>query len=110
MASATDIPSLDVLKQQAKHETALVEFINFSVTPQSHWMQASILLFFPEIKITPDWRGLCPVYLSTLQNLVYRALRVLLWGQICCFVQLQWRNPDATVCSTSYAQWHSPLE
>ena len=31
-------------------------------------------LLLSKIKITADWRGLCPVYLRMLQNLVFRCL------------------------------------
>ena len=60
-----------------------------------------MLLFFHKIKITPDWRELYPVYLSMLQNSVYRALRVVIMGSN---LQLQGRNPDATgiVCVCVY--------
>ena len=83
-----------MLWNTTQHETASVGFL-WLLNPIA---RKQVLLFFHRIKITPDWRGLRPVYLSMLRNSGYRAFRVLSY----IFVQLQWRKPDAAVPSMSY--------
>ena len=53
MVSATGVPSLDVLEQQTT-ETALVEFINFSVRLNSIARKLA-LTFLHKMKITSVW-------------------------------------------------------
>jgi len=69
-----------------QHETALVAIINF------FYFHCTALPFFQEIKITPDWRELHPVDLSTLR-IQNRVLRVLSWGQIYHFRTVAMEEP-----------------
>jgi len=91
MVSATYVPSLDVLEQQTTRE----EFINFSATSQL------LLLFFHKVKIDiPRLEGTTPSLLKYTSNFLciehkecYREVKFTI------FIQLQWRNPDATASS-----------
>ena len=83
MVSTIYALSLDVLVTSGAaktSETALVKFIGFSGTSQSHCAQASAT-FFLKIKLTSVSRGLRGVFLSTIRNLAYTVLRVLSRGQ-----------------------------
>ena len=94
-------PSLDFLEQQTTWQDVTSSICRI----HKFFCDVSIPLHtsysFTSSKVTPDWRGLHPVYLSTLQNSVYRVIRVLSRGQNYHFRTIVMEEPYKDIAPSS---------
>ena len=90
------------------NETALVKFIAFSVTSQSHCAQA-IATVLSQDQVNLSLEGLRRVFLSTIRNLAHTVIRVLSRGQNYRFCTVVTDEPRWNG-SSDITRRRSPLE